>query len=70
MKKIGVIIILLGLGITIFSTISYFSKKRIAEPEKAEISNAKFLHVTLSPITGIAIIGIGGIVFWQTYNPQ
>jgi ABC-type uncharacterized transport system permease subunit len=70
MKKIGVIIILLGLGITAFTTISYFSKKKEVELPKTETSGNKSLHLILSPITGIAIMGIGGIVFWQTYNPQ
>lgn len=70
MKKIGVVIILLGLGITIFTTISYFVKRKVVEKEKLEITSNKLFHFTFSPISGIAIMGIGGIVFWQTYNPQ
>ena len=70
MKKVGVVIILLGLGITIFTTISYFSNRKIIENKKIEITMNKPFHFTFSPISGIAIMGIGGIVFWQTYNPQ
>lgn len=70
MKKVGIFIILLGLGITIFTTISYFVNRKINVKEKIEITITKPLHFTFSPISGIAIMGIGGIVFWQTYNPQ
>jgi ABC-type uncharacterized transport system permease subunit len=70
MKKIGIVIILLGLGITVFSTIKFFANRKVTEKEKIEITSNKPIHFTLSPITGMAIMGIGGIVFWQTYNPQ
>ena len=70
MKKIGVVIILLGLGITIFTTISYFTSRKLIESEKVEITMNKPFHFTFSPISGIALMGIGGILFWQTYNPQ
>jgi ABC-type uncharacterized transport system permease subunit len=70
MKKVGVVIILLGLGITIFTTISYFARRKVIEKVKMEITMNKPFHFTFSPISGIAIMGIGGIIFWQTYNPQ
>lgn len=70
MKKIGVVIILLGLGITIFTTVKYFANRKVIDKQKIEITITKPFHFTFSPISGIAIMGIGGIVFWQTYNPQ
>jgi len=68
MRKIGVIIILLGLGITVFTTITYFSKKKVADNDIVELSNPNSFISNLSPISGIVIMGIGGILFWQTYN--
>ncbi|MDO9254865.1 MAG: hypothetical protein Q7U54_05065 [Bacteroidales bacterium] len=70
MKKVGIVIILLGLGITIFTIISYFANRKVIGREKVEITINKPFHFTFSPISGIAIMGIGGIVFWQTYNPE
>ena len=70
MRKIGAFIVLLGLGITIFTTFAFFNKEKAADTKKTEIIRIKAFHLTLSPITGIAIMGIGGIVFWQTYNNQ
>ena len=70
MKKIGLLVVLLGLGITIFTTIAYFSKEKITYRNKTVATPEKPLHLNLSPITGIAIMGIGGILFWQTYNNQ
>jgi hypothetical protein len=70
MKKIGIVIILIGLGITVFSTIRYFTDRKAMAKEKTEITGDNPLHFTFSPVSGIAIMGIGGIIFWQTYNPR
>jgi uncharacterized membrane protein YidH (DUF202 family) len=70
MKKIGIFIILLGIGITVFTTISFFSTdKDIKLGKLGPILNLPF-HFALSPVAGLAIMGIGGIVFWQTYNDE
>ncbi len=68
MRKIGGTIILLGLGITIYSAVKYFASRNVIDQDKTEITSNKPLHFTLSPVSGIAIMGIGGIIFWQTYN--
>ena len=68
MKKLGIAIFLLGLVITVFTTIKFFSKEKTEDLRKVEITNKKAIHLNITPIVGIAIMGIGGIVFWQTYN--
>lgn len=68
MKKLGIAIFLLGLGITVFTTIKFFSKEKTEDFKKVEITNKKAIRLNITPIVGIAIMGIGGIVFWQTYN--
>jgi len=71
MKKVGIIIFLLGLTLTVYTSILYFTKEKVVQIEKDEISNDKPNRTKWStPVTGIAIMGIGGILFWQTYNEQ
>lgn len=71
MKKIGIVVFLLGLTLTLFTTVNYLSKEKEAIMNKIELSrNKSDLSKWFSPITGIAIMGIGGILFWQTYNEQ
>jgi len=57
--------------LTIFSTIAFFNKAEVVEIGKIKIIKEKVDRSKwASPITGIAIMGIGGILFWQTYNEQ
>ena len=71
MKKVGVIVFLLGFTLTVFASITSFNKAKAIQNKKSEISNDKPESTKwASPITGIAIMGIGGILFWQTYNEQ
>jgi len=65
MKKIGIIILLLGLGLTIFTAVTYFTKEKVVDIGKVEITRNKPHHLKWSPLIGIAIMGIGGIVLWQ-----
>ena len=69
MKKVSIIVFLFGLALIVFTSITSFSKGKVIQKEKIEISNDKpDRSKWASPITGIAIMGIGGILFWQTYN--
>ena len=70
MRKLGIIIVLAGLALTVFSTISFFSKDKVVTLGKVEITKKAEHRLNISPIIGIAIMGIGGIVYWQTYNAQ
>lgn len=70
MKKLGIFVFLLGFGLTIFATITFFTREKVVTLGKVEITQKKEHRLNVSPITGIAIMGIGGILFWQTYNTQ
>jgi hypothetical protein len=65
MKKIGMIILLVGLGLTLFTTITYFTKEKVVDLGKVEITRNKPHRINWSPLIGVAVIGIGGVVLWQ-----
>jgi hypothetical protein len=71
MKKVGIIVFLLGLSLIVFTSVASFSKEKVIQNAKIEIAKDKpESSKWVSPITGLAIMGIGGILFWQTYNEQ
>jgi len=70
MKKVSIVIFLVGLVLTIFTTVTYFTKEKVVDLGNIEISRDKPHSFNWSPIVGVAIMGIGGILFWQTYNEQ
>ena len=68
MKKVGIIIILIGLALTIFTAITIFTREKVVDLGKVEITKNKPHHVTWSPLIGIALMGIGGVVLWSSYK--
>ncbi len=70
MRKIGIFIVLVGLGLIVYSTIIFFTREKVVTLGKVEITREKVHRPEISPLVGICIMGIGGVVFWQTYNPQ
>ena len=65
MKKVGIIIIVIGLALTLFTAFTYFTKEKIVDIGKIEITADKPHHFSWSPLIGIAVMGIGGVIFWQ-----
>jgi hypothetical protein len=65
MKKLGIILIVIGLGLTIFTTVTIFTKKKVVEIGNVEITRDKPHRLIWSPLIGIAVLGIGGVVLWQ-----
>ncbi|MCX6255233.1 MAG: hypothetical protein NTV31_12245 [Bacteroidia bacterium] len=65
MKKAGIFIIILGLALTIFTAITFFTREKVVNIGSLEITANKPHHLNWSPLVGIAVMGIGGILFWQ-----
>lgn len=70
MKKVGILIFAIGFVLTVFTTITFFTKEKVVDLGKVEITRKIAHRLNISPIVGIAVMGIGGIIFWQTYNTQ
>ena len=65
MKATGIVIIIIGFVVTIYTTFTFFTKERVIEIGQVEITKDKPHNFTWSPVIGIVVIGLGGIVFWQ-----
>lgn len=66
MKNVGYVLILAGLLLTIFTTVTYFSRERVAKIGDINITANKRHNLKWSPLVGIAVMAVGGIVIWQS----
>jgi len=59
MKKIGIILVVIGLGLSIFTAFTFFTKEKVVEIGKVEITRDKPHHLNWSPLIGIVVMGVG-----------
>jgi hypothetical protein len=62
MKKAGFFIVILGLALTIFTAVTYFTREKVVDIGSLEIRANKRHHLTWSPLIGIAVMGVGGVM--------
>ncbi|MBK8808481.1 MAG: hypothetical protein IPO21_18355 [Bacteroidales bacterium] len=67
MRKVAIFIMILGVGLTIFSATTFFTKEKVVDIGKIEISKDKPFHLSWSPYIGLSVIAIGGVIFGLTY---
>ncbi|MES2620598.1 MAG: hypothetical protein V4615_07090 [Bacteroidota bacterium] len=66
MKQTGMALIILGIGLTIFTSFKFFTREKVVDIGRLEITRNKPNYLNWSPLLGIMVIGIGGVVFWQS----
>jgi hypothetical protein len=62
MKKAGILIVILGLILTIFTAVTFFTREKVVDIGSLKISANKPHHLSWSPLIGIAVMGVGGIL--------
>jgi len=65
MKATGIALLIIGLLLTIFTAVKFFTKEKVVDIGKVEITADKGHNVTWSPLIGIGVMAIGGIVLWS-----
>jgi uncharacterized protein YjeT (DUF2065 family) len=68
MKKAGIVILIIGLILTIFTTVTYFTKEKVVDFGKVEITANKRHHLNWSPLIGIAVMAVGGVLFFVPFK--
>jgi len=66
MKAAGIVIIVIGLLLTIFTAFTFFTKEKVVDIGNLQITHDQPHYYRWSPLIGIVVIGIGGIVLWQS----
>lgn len=62
-KTIGVIILTIGLLMTLFTGFNYVTREKVVDIGNLEITADKNNTASWSPLIGIGIMIIGGVVF-------
>lgn len=68
MKKAGIFILILGLVLTIFTTVTFFTRGSIAKIGDVNIIANKRHNLNWSPFVGIAVMAVGGVVVLMSYK--
>jgi len=63
MKKIGIILMIGGLVITLITGFKFVTKEKVVDIGELEISRDKNHSMSWSPIIGIVVMAVGGGVF-------
>lgn len=66
MKKAGIFIIVIGLILTIFTAITFFTREKVVDIGSLKITANKPHHLNWSPLIGIAVMGVGGVVVFMS----
>ncbi len=62
MKKAAIAIIIVGLVLTLFTALTVFTKEKVVEIGDVKISRNKPHHLSWSPLIGVGIMAVGGIL--------
>ncbi len=63
MKRLGLALIIIGLLLTVITGFKFFTKEKVVDIGKIEVSADKPHVVDWSPYLGVGIMIIGGILF-------
>jgi hypothetical protein len=66
MKKAGIFIVIVGLALTIFTAITFFTREKVVDIGSLKITANKPHHLSWSPLIGIAVMGVGGVVIFMS----
>jgi hypothetical protein len=68
MKTTGITLLIIGIALTLFTTFKFFTKEKVVDLGKVEITTEKPHEINWSPLLGIAVIAIGGILFVASFK--
>jgi hypothetical protein len=66
MRKAGIFILVLGLLLTIFTAITFFTREKVVDIGSLKITANKPHHLSWSPLIGIAVMVAGGVVIFMS----
>ncbi len=60
MKKTGLIILVIGLLITLFTGFQFITREKVVDMGEIQITRDKTNRVSWSPLIGVAVMVVGG----------
>ena len=65
MKLIGILIMIAGLGLTIFTTFSYFTREKVFEIGSVDVYRNQPHSLSWTPFIGLAVMVAGAFIVMQ-----
>ena len=62
MKKAGIVVLIIGLVLTIFTAVTYFAREKVVDIGDVHISHNKPHHLSWSPLIGVAVMAAGAVM--------
>lgn len=63
MKKVGIVIMVVGLVITLITGFSFVTREKVVDLGDLQVSRDKNHSIAWSPIAGIVVMAAGGGIF-------
>ena len=70
MRIAGILILIIGLGLTLFTGFTYFTKEKVADIGGIEISRNEPHHINIPLVFSIAAIGVGGVLLLMSFKKR
>jgi hypothetical protein len=65
MKTTGIVVLVIGLLLTIYTAFTFFTREKVLDVGPVEVTKEKPHTVAWSPLIGIGVMAIGGVLLWQ-----
>ena len=66
MKASGIILIVIGILLTIFTAVTYFTKEKVIDIGQLHVTREQPHYVYWSPVVGLILVGVGGGLLWRS----
>jgi len=70
MKTIGIAIMIIGLGMTIFNAITFITRQKVVDLGVMEVTRNQPHYVNWSPFIGLSIMVIGAFLILRARKKQ
>jgi hypothetical protein len=70
MRIAGILLLIIGLGLTLLTGFTYFTKEKVVDIGGIEISRNEPHHINIPLVFSIAIIGVGGVLLLGSYKKK
>ena len=64
-KTIGIAVFVLGLCLTVFTSLDFFTKEKVVDLGAIQVTRDEPHNLNWSPLIGVAVMGLGAFVVWQ-----
>jgi hypothetical protein len=64
MKNLGIVILVIGIIMSVFTGFTLITKEEVVDLGAVEINKTEKTPIYWSPITGLILIGVGGVILF------